>query len=199
MATDNGPLKDKLAPLRHELAATQPFDRNEFDAELPYMGFRPGVLSGQQEKFVHLVVSGMPNAAAAVAVGAPTTQATSWMKKPEIIAAIEYFRDKNREKLNFTIETAHSMLMEAWTNSKDATEQVAVVRELVKLHGVAVAPKPQEVNINVTNRKQVERASDEKLLELAGVEATYLLPIPKKRDKLAEPVIEADYSEVAVK
>jgi hypothetical protein len=88
------------------------------------------------------------------------------------------------------------MLMEAWTNSKDATEQVAVVRELVKLHGVAVAPKPTEVNINVTNRKQVERASDEKLLELAGVEATYLLPIPKNRAKVEQPVIEADYSEI---
>ena len=173
----------------------QPFDQMEFEGHMPYMGFQPGSLNPQKEKFVHLYVSGMTAPAAAVAVGAKSTMGQLWLREDETVKkAVEYFREKNREKLDFTIETAHTMLMEAWTNSKDATEQVAVVRELVKLHGVAAAPKPQEVNINISNRKQVERASDEKLLELAGVDPNYLRPVPRIRKQ--EPIIDAEFSEV---
>lgn len=175
----------------------QPFDRAEFESHAPYIGFKPGDLTAQQEKFVHLIVSGMPPKAAAVAVGLAVAAAGGLLGKPVIQAAIHYFRDKNREKLDFTIETAHSMLMEAWTNSKDATEQVAVVRELVKLHGVAAAPKAQDVNININNPRQVERAPDEKLIEMAGMAADYLRPIPKKRVPAPEPeVVDAVFEEV---
>lgn len=197
MAPDDKPrIPDISAPLLEK----EPFDKNEFESHLPYMGFVPGTLTSQKEKFVHLVVSGMTPTAAGVAVGVTAMAASRWMREdPNIPKAIEYFRQKNRDKLDFSIETAHTMLMEAWTNCKDATEQVSVVRELVKLHGVAVAPKPTEVNINVTNRKQVERASDEKLLELAGVDASYLLPTPRVRAKVEQPVIEAEFSEVLSK
>lgn len=187
---------DDLQKLAHELLP-KPFDKNEFQAEMPYIGFQPGTLTGQQEKFVHFVVSGMANGAAAVAVGASASTGAKWVALPVIAAAIEYFRSKNREKLDFTIETAHSMLMEAWSNCKDATEQVAVVREMVKLHGVAAPPKPQDVNINITNPKQVERASDAKLLEMAGVDPTYLRPEPKVR-KAPEPIIDAAFTEVSL-
>lgn len=180
------------------LLETKPFDKAEFQSELPYMGFRPGDLSSQQEKFVHLVVSGMSNGAAAVAVGAAAKTGNEWSKLPHIEAAMEHFRSKNREKLNFTIETAHSMLLEAWSNSKDATEQVAVVRELIKLHGVAVAPKVQQVDINITNKKQVERAPDAKLLEMAGVSADYLVPPPKVRAQ-PQPIIDAEFTETPPK
>ncbi len=175
------------------LLETRPFDKAEFQSELPYMGFRPGDLTSQQEKFVHLVVSGMSNSAAAVAVGANPNTGSAWVKLPHIEAAMEHFRSKNREKLNFTIETAHSMLLEAWSNCKDATEQVSVVRELVKLHGVAVPPKPQQVDVNINNKKQVERAPDARLLELAGVDANYLVPPPKVR--VQQPVIDAEFTE----
>ena len=180
------------------LLETKPFDKAEFQSELPYMGFKPGDLSSQQEKFVHLVVSGMSNGAAAVAVGATAKTGNEWSKLPHIEAAMEHFRSKNREKLNFTIETAHSMLLEAWSNSKDATEQVAVVRELIKLHGVAVAPKVQQVDINITNKKQVERAPDAKLLEMAGVSADYLSPPPKVRAQ-PQPIIDAEFTETPPK
>jgi len=160
---------------------------------MPYIGFRPGSLSGQQEKFVHLVVSGMSNGAAALAVGSAAKMGNEWVKTPAVEAAIEHFRGKNRDKLNFTIETAHTMLMEAWGNCKDATEQVSVVRELVKLHGVAVPAKTQQIDININNQKQVERAPDHKLLELAGVSANYLVPVPKVRAQA--PVIEAEFTE----
>ena len=175
------------------LLETTPYDKAAFQSEIPYMGFRPGELTSQQEKFVHLVVSGMSNSAAAVAVGANPNTGSTWVKQPHIEAALEYFRSKNREKLNFTIETAHSMLLEAWSNCKDATEQVSVVRELVKLHGVAVPPKVQQVDINITNKKQVERAPDAKLLELAGVGVDYLVPPPKVR--APQPVIDAEFTE----
>ena len=197
MATDDKPrIPDIVSPLLEK----KPFDKNEFESHLPYMGFVPGTLTSQKEKFVHLVVSGMSNGAAGVAVGVTPMTASRWVNEDENVQkALEYFRQKNRDKLDFSIETAHTMLMEAWTNCKDATEQVSVVRELVKLHGVAVAPKPQEVNINVTNRKQVERASDAQLLELAGVDASYLLPTPKVRARVEQPVIEAEFSEVPAK
>lgn len=177
------------------LLQVEEFSKVAMDVELKYAGIDPSKLTGQQEKFIHLIVSGMPNTAAAIAVGAEPATARRWLRDPGFAEVVEHFREKNRQKLEFTIETAHSMLMEAWTNSKDATEQVAVVRELVKLHGVAAAPKPQEVNINITNRKQVERASDEQLLELAGVDDTYLNPVPKIRHK-PEPIVDAEFVEV---
>lgn len=164
-----------LPALAHEMMP-KPYDQAEMQSELPYAGFRPGDLTTQQEKFVHLVVSGMPPRAAAVSVGLNPPQGASWMQMPKIQAAVEYFRTKHREKLDFGIEKAHSMLMEAWTNCKDATEQVSVVRELVKLHGVAVAPKPQEVNISIQGPRQLERASDAALLEAAGLSVDSLLP-----------------------
>jgi hypothetical protein len=172
---------------------TKPFDKNEFQSEMAFSGFRPGSITGQQEKFVHLVVSGMSNAAAAAAVGGTAQNALWWGKMPAVAAAMEYFRAKNRAKLNFTIETAHTMLMEAWGNCKDATEQVSVVKELVKLHGVAAPPRAQQVDININNQKQVERAPDHKLLELAGVDVNYLVPVPKVRAQA--PVIEAEFTE----
>lgn len=184
-----------LTPLAHELLP-KPYDKAEMQAELPYAGFRPGDLTTQQEKFVHLVVSGMPAGAAATAVGMPVAAGAGLMGRPLIKAAIEHFRGKNREKLDFGIEKAHSMLMEAWSNSKDATEQVAVVRELVKLHGVAAAPKPQEVNINLTGGKQIERASDQQLLEAAGMTIDMLLPKRAPRTTEEPPVVEAEFTEV---
>lgn len=182
-----------LTPLAHELLP-KPYDKAEMQAELPYAGFRPGDLTTQQEKFVHLVVSGMPVGAAGTAVGITPQAAYNWHKQDKIVAAIEHFRGKNREKLDFGIEKAHTMLMEAWSNCKDATEQVSVVRELVKLHGVAVAPKPQEVNINIQGPKQLERASDAQLLEAAGMSVDSLLP---KRSRAKEPIVDAEFTEIS--
>lgn len=186
-----------LPPLAHELMP-KPYDQAEMQAELPYAGFRPGDLTAQQEKFVHLVISGMPIGAAGVAVGIVPGTASAWHRDPKVVAALDYFRSKNREKLDFGIEKAHSMLMEAWTNCKDATEQVSVVRELVKLHGVAAAPKPQQVDINIRGPKQLERASDADLLEAAGMSADALLP-QRSRPKAVvaeEAPIEVAFTEV---
>lgn len=182
--------------LPHELLLPEEYNRAEFESHLPYMGFQPGELNSQQEKFVHLVVSGMPPGAAAVAVGMPAAAGGGLMGRDIIKKAIEFFRNRNREKLDFTIETAHTMLMEAWTNSKDATEQVAVVRELVKLHGVAAPPKVQKVDINIQGPRQLERASDEDLLQAAGVAIDFLLPTRSKPKKEPEPIIDGEFTEV---
>lgn len=163
------------------------------EAELPYAGFRPGQLTGQQEKFVHLVVSGMTAGAAAVAIGMEPAKGKDLLADPTIEAAVNYFRERNREKLDFSIETAHTMLMEAWSNSANSTEQVAVVRELIKLHGIAAAPKAQEVNVKVVTAKQLERASDAQLLEAAGLTPDNLLPVRRKR---REAIVDAAFTEV---
>lgn len=187
-----------LKPLAHELLPV-PLTKDAQDAvraELPYAGVKPGEITSQQEKFVHLVISGMAIGAAAVAVGATPSAGSAWGRDPRIKSVMEHLRAKNREQLGFTIETAHTMLMEAWTNCADATEQVAVVRELVKLHGVAATPKPQEINVNVMGPKQIERATDAQLLEVAGMSLDDLMPQRKIKAPPPSEVVDAEYVEV---
>lgn len=180
--------------------APEPHSDGKIASSLPEINpkFSPAMLTSQQEKFVHYILSGMPTGAASTAVGiAPATGGT-WLTKPHIMQALEYFRAKNRERLSFTIDEAHKLYMDTYRLAEAKEDPMVmknVVDSLVKLHGVAVAPKPQDVNININSKRQAERIPDEKLLEQAGLSVDYLTPIPKKR-ATEEPAIEAEYTEV---
>lgn len=160
--------------------------------------FSPSQLSPQLEKFVHYVVAGMAPTAAAVAVGASPPTGMNWLQKPTVAKAIEALRQRNRDNLGFTIETAHGMYLDAMEVAKhtsDATAMKNIVDSLVKLHGVAAAPKPTKVEINVTNKRQVERLTDEQLLEEAGFSLNYLAPVPKLRAP-APDIVDGEFTEV---
>lgn len=190
------------APLPRNISklAPEPVEELSIAAELPYINpkFSPAMLTGQQEKFCHYIVSGMSVGAAATAVGLAPATGTLWMKREPIIQAIEYFRAKNRDKLEFTMEEAHKMYLDVYRLAEAKEDPVAmknVVDSLVKLHGVAAAPKVQQIEVKVTNEKQALRLTDEQLLAQAGLDPDHLTPIPKKRTP-PEEIVDAEFTDV---
>ncbi len=153
-------------------------EHTEFQSHLPYMGLQLNELTVQQEKLVLLIASGMTTAAAGRGAGyASSKTALEASKKPAVQKALAYYREQMREEVNFKREHAHMMYMEAYTSSVNATEMKNTVDSLVKLHGLGMPDNATQVNINVnTSAKQLERLSDEELLEIAGKNVDYLEP-----------------------
>ena len=82
-----------------------------------------------------------------------------------------------REKVHFERQNAHMMYMEAYNASATATEMKNTVDSLVKLHGLTAPDHATQININVnTSAKQLERMTDEELLQIAGKSDDYLEP-----------------------
>jgi phage terminase small subunit len=150
----------------------------DFQSQMPYMGLTLGELTVQQEKLVTLIASGMTIAASGRAAGYASHQtAYEAAKRPAVQQALQYFREQMREEVKFERQNAHSMYMEAYTSSATATEMKNTVDSLVKLHGLATPDTAVQVNINLSQTaKQLERLSDEELLEIAGKTTDYLEP-----------------------
>lgn len=151
----------------------------EFQAHAPYMGLSINALTVQQEKLVMLVASGMTVAAAGRAAGYASSQsASNAINKEQCQKALQYFREQQREKVEFTIANAHSMYMEAYTASANATEMKNTTDSLVKLHGLVQPDTATQVNVQVNaSSKQLERLSDEELVKLVGKDDNYLEPV----------------------
>lgn len=152
--------------------------RTELQSHMPYMGLSLNDLTVQQEKLVTLISSGMTVAAAGRAAGYATQQAAfEASKNPKVQRALQYFREQMREEVKFERTNAHHMYMEAYTSSANATEMKNTVDSLVKLHGLATPDTAVQVNVNLnTTAKQLERLTDEELLEIAGKSENYLEP-----------------------
>jgi hypothetical protein len=150
----------------------------EFQSLTPYMGLQLNELTIQQEKLVMLIVSGMSIAAAGRGAGYSSYQtALDAAKRPAVKKAIQYFREQMREKVHFERQNAHMMYMEAYNASATATEMKNTVDSLVKLHGLTAPDHATQININVnTSAKQLERMTDEELLQIAGKSDDYLEP-----------------------
>lgn len=147
------------------------------DSELPYMGLSSNDLTVQQEKLVLGIASGMTVAAAGRAAGYNSPNgALSASKTPAVKEALEYYREQMREEVNFKLVHAHSMYMDAFASSANATEMKNTTDSLVKLHGLVVERPVAEVNININGVKQLERLSDEELLKITGQDITHLSP-----------------------
>jgi len=148
------------------------------NAELPYMGLRSGDLTVQQEKLVLGIASGMTISAAGRAAGYATQQgAFSAAKSPNVVKALEYYREQMREEVDFTIKHAHGMYMDAFAASATATEMKNTTDSLVKLHGIAKEQQVEtQVNVHIAGVKQLERMTDEELLKISGQDITHLAP-----------------------
>jgi len=163
----------------HSLSSTETISAHtEFQSQMPYMGLTLGELTVQQEKLVTLMASGMTIAASGRAAGyASYSTALDASKRPAVQQALQYFREQMREEVKFERQNAHSMYMEAYTSSATATEMKNTVDSLVKLHGLSTPENAVQVNINLNQTaKQLERLSDEELLEIAGKTGNYLEP-----------------------
>ena len=145
---------------------------------MPFMGLTLNDLTVQQEKLVMLMASGMAIAAAGRGAGYSSyATAREASKRPAVQKALQYFREQMREEVKFERQNAHLMYMEAYSSAANATEMKNTVDSLVKLHGLSTPDQATQININLNSTaKQLERLSDEELLEIAGKQTDYLEP-----------------------
>lgn len=150
----------------------------EFQSHMPYMGLNLNELTIQQEKLVMLMASGMTIAAAGRGAGYSSYQtALDAAKRPAVQTALQYFREQMREEVKFERQNAHLMYMEAYNAAANATEMKNTVDSLVKLHGLSTPDNATQININLNaTAKQLERLTDEELLQIAGKSGDYLEP-----------------------
>ena len=86
--------------------------------------------------------------------------------------------EQYREKVEFTVANTHSMYMEAYSSSANATEMKNTTDSLVKLHGLVQPDNTTQVNVQVNaSAKQLERLSDEELVKLVSKDDNYLEPV----------------------
>lgn len=137
-----------------------------------------------------LYVKGYSKTKAATEAGYKSTgHVTKLLSSEEGKAILEYFREKLLEPINITRELLTTMLLEAHKKSATATEEVAVIRELGKMHDVYEDSKQNrqnkagslslvQNNLSITNVKQLDRLSDEELMQLAAEKLDFKLPPP---------------------
>jgi len=89
-------------------------------------------------------------------------------KRPHVMEAIVAATQIFAEEVGFTRREAHDMLMQAFRNADTAMEQIAAVRELIKLHGVQ-APVKVEHEHTHTHEMQLENMPLKELMQLANM------------------------------
>lgn len=164
-----------------QVADTPGMSPAEIEERMQLRGMTRDELTSQQEQLmIYIAFGGMSIAAAARAAGYRDIQYVYEMLKREDKARyLKFFKEQAEEDVRFTRNHAHAMLMQAWTNTANATEQVKVVDSLTKLHGLNEPDPNQQVNvqINVHNAgKVLENMSDEELLRVAGQKGGHLDP-----------------------
>ena len=99
-------------------------------------------------------------------------------------SALVAMMEKTAEDIGFGRKEAHDMYMDAYHNAETATEQIAAVNAMVKLHGLE---KPKEVMVqhNHNHTGQIEHMPTDELMKLAGMQAAL--------------AIEGEYEEVEAK
>lgn len=151
-----------------------PYELAELRTLTPYLDIKP--VPRHVEKAAIYYLRGFSLQAAARAAGMQHSgPLKSWVESPEGNAVLEYVRGKHMQAVNVTRETITTMLFEAHAKAANATEEIAALKELGKLHDLYKSDerKTSSVNIQVNNtqinnHKQLERMSDEQLMALAG-------------------------------
>lgn len=130
-------------------------------------------LTAQEETYVQRRTQGVNPSAAARAAGYkyPARAVAELSEREDINLAISYMREMQRQvavqagAIEFTKDDATALYLEAHAKSATAMEEIRAVDSLVKLHGLAT---PEKVEVNITNRSQMETMDDEQLLKMAG-------------------------------
>lgn len=81
---------------------------------------------------------------------------------------------RTADEVGFGRKDAHDMYMDAYQNAETATEQIAAVNALVKLHGLE-APKQVEVKHNHQVDGEIRYLPTEELMKLADMRADLTL------------------------
>lgn len=158
-----------------------PADISEIQSLYPYLNIKP--LTRQMEQAMLLYMRGLSVAAASKGAGYKDSRVLKqFLDSEEGHVILEHLQRKQFNEIRVTREMLTNMLFEAHSKAATATEEIAAIRELGKMHDLYENEKRKgavNVNINsdakIINSKQIERMSDEQLLELAGPELKGIL------------------------
>ena len=148
-------------------------------------------LTEQQQLFCEGVLRGMPKGAAAGAAGYkhPAQDATRVSKMPGVVQALAAARSLMAAELGRDRVFMDKKLEEAWHNATNTIEQVAVIREWKKLHGLDAPTKVQhEHKGTITHEADFKELSTAQLRELAAGHVPLQLTAPD--------VLEGEFIEV---
>ena len=127
-------------------------------------------LTNRQRIYVDARLSGMSQMASAAAAGSTGQNAGTEYEKNEAIQAELIARmQKVADEVDFSRKEAHDMLMQAYVNADTAMEQIAAVREMIKLHGIAEPLKVEHKHIN-KGTLSFDRMDLKQLMKLAEME-----------------------------
>lgn len=151
-----------------------PGDISEIQSLYPYLDIRP--LPRQLESAMLYYMRGFSVSAASRAAGYSTPKVLKdFLNSEEGHVIIEYLQNKHFQDIRVTRDQLTQMLFEAHSKAATATEEIAAIREIGKMHDLYENDKRKSaVNLNIgtdvklTNPKQIEKMSDQQLLELAG-------------------------------
>ena len=127
-------------------------------------------LTRMQRLYVDGRLSGLSQIASAGAAGAaePRVEGSRLEKNENVQAALVAMMEQSAEEVGFGRKEAHDMYMDAYQNAETATEQIAAVNAMVKLHGLE---KPKEIVVKHahTHTGQIEHMPTDELMKLAGM------------------------------
>lgn len=133
-------------------------------------------LTRKEQLYVDSRLSGLGKVASAAAAGyaSPNNESARLEAKEHIQAALIAMTEKSAEEVGFSRKDAHDMYMDAYQNAETATEQIAAVNAMVKLHGLE-APKQVEVKHDHQVSGEIRYLPTEELMKLAEMENDLVL------------------------
>jgi len=123
-------------------------------------------LTTKQRVYVDCRLDGMTQLASASAAGASSPQ--RYEENETVQAAMIERMQATADAVDFSRREAHDMYMDAHRNAETATEQIAAISAMVKLHGLE-KPKVIEVKHDHNVTGQLEFMGTDELMKLADM------------------------------
>jgi hypothetical protein len=146
-------------------------------------------LTAQQEHLVFLLASGVPPKAACKASGYAST---SVLNNKRIKYALKYIGEERKDQIQVNRDKLTTMLYSAHANAANATEEIAAIRELGKMHDVyAQAQEDRKNNLHTAvqiNNNTVQQLTDQDLEKIAQLTAGELGPERLEPPTEGEPI-----------
>jgi hypothetical protein len=160
-------------------------DMAHIQSTYPYLDIKP--LTSQQERFILLLLRGLSVAAAERGVGYAEGRGKLTLKLDNVQKILEYYKQHEFKEIRVTRDSLTQLLFEAHAKSANATEEIMAVREIGKMHDLYEGDKHKGTTIqnntqinNITSQRQVERLTDEQLMQLAGMQSLDPVRVPRE-------------------
>lgn len=105
-----------------------------------------------------------------------TNSVVAWLKSPTALALVDMFRARELKDVRASRDHLTELLFQSYHKAGSALEEVAAIREIGKMHGLY---KEEEMKVqaragviinqtkNVTNIRQLEKLSEDELMQIA--------------------------------